>query len=301
MKNSNTILSTLLLVCLSLTCVVHADVTSPSSSIAKFHNMVVFGDSLSDIKGKSTNNDPAGKKLWDEVLYDNLGEQLAQRNGIYSYSQSKQTPACDNANNCNIVYAVGGNTTKNLATQVNQYKDQLHGESANTGTIAFIWLGGNDFKAFAEFKDDPIHAVECIEKGIKILKDELHVKADKIYLLNLPNINKMPLLAGESMEDKLKRAAAVTTLRLYNSLIKNLADAEGVKLINIQSNDTRIHDHLAEYGFDVVANEKQQSCSGFAPDKKTCKSDHGYFMYWDSVHPTVYYHSLIGKYVLSQL
>ena len=278
-----------------------ADIGIHSTDTAKFHNMIVFGDSLSDIKGKATNNDPNGKKLWDEVLYDSLDNQLAQRNGIYSYPASKQTTDCDNANHCNIVYAVGGNTTKNLATQVDQYKKQLQGQPANAGTIVFIWLGGNDFKAFAEMKDDPVKAVERIKAGVQILKEELHVKADHIYLMNLPNINKMPLLAGESLEDKIKRAAAATTTALYNGLMKNLADTEHVKLINIQSNDTNIHNHLAEYGFDVIATEKQQSCSAHATNKQTCQSAAGYFMYWDTVHPTVYTHSLIAKYVLSQL
>lgn len=280
---------------------INADVAITSATTAKYHNMIVFGDSLSDIKGKATNNDPTGKKLWDEFLYDDLDTQLAQRNGIHSYPASQQTPDCDNANNCNIVYAVGGNTTKNLAAQIDRYKAQLHDHTANAGTIAFIWLGGNDFNAFAEFKDDPIQAVERIKKGIEILKDELHVKADHIYLMNLPNINKMPLLAGDSMEDKLKRAAAVTTVALYNGSVKNLAEAEGVNLINIQSNDTHIHNNLAANGFDVIATEKQQSCSGSAPNKQTCKSDNGYFMYWDTVHPTVYTHRLIAQYVLSQL
>lgn len=51
----------------------------------------------------------------------------------------------------------------------------------------------------------------------------------------------------------------------------------------------------------AAAVEKQQSCKDYATNKQTCKTENGYFMYRDNVHPTLYAHKVIGKFVQENL
>jgi hypothetical protein len=106
------------------------------------HNVIVFGDSLSDIGNTSlapyTNDADSGRYTWIQYLAQNA-LLLPSHDIVASNLLGTQT-----AVDTNVDYAVGGATTANFPAQLAQYKAQLKQPLANPTTWVFLWMGGND-------------------------------------------------------------------------------------------------------------------------------------------------------------
>src|SRR5215469_5209634 len=108
--------------------------------LSKVHNLVVFGDSLSD-NGNSYATDGLPKPPYFEGRWTN------GYNWVDDFTQITGLPAATAyLENGGTNFAVGGSTSELLGAQILVYLATVGGK-ANPADLFAIWIGGNDFTA----------------------------------------------------------------------------------------------------------------------------------------------------------
>ncbi|AFY91918.1 SGNH/GDSL hydrolase family protein [Chamaesiphon minutus] len=245
---------------------------------ATFSQIVVYGDSLSDVgnaaaKGAIAPYKSQGRfsngKLWIEYLADRLGIGIDRRQ----------------------IFAEGGATTG--TTNVGQdYIPNLQGISqqvknnpiSDPKALYVIWGGANDYlRATPASIPDPKVTLANLNREMGIL---IARGAKNILVVNLPNLGTLPSTRNQPAASQLNLltqahnaglAASIDTLRQTNS---------GVKLILVDVN-TAFSQAISDprgYGFDNVTD----GCFSVG-----CKTPNTY-LFWDSIHPTTAGHKIVG-------
>lgn len=159
---------------------------------APIHQVVVFGDSLSDngnlyeymehqlpmsppyYEGRFTNG-----PVWIELLMDKL------------YPVNGQAHLLD--------YAFGGAEIAleekaddgefSLSNQIQTYLD-AHNQTAFEDSLYVVWIGANNY---FNLPDNPDEVVDAVIKGIRLNVENLIAHgAKQVMLLNIPNLSKVP-------------------------------------------------------------------------------------------------------------
>ncbi len=216
-----------------------------------FNKIVIFGDSLSDTGNLWRNlahilpkSPPyyhghfSNGKMWDEVLYEHF---FPNRNDFADYN-----------------YAVGGASAYfswhsplpyTLSDEVSDYLFHYDNDD-NTKVLYVIWIGGNNYLRQPSYSSSVVkNVVAAIKKQSKRLLSE---KANKLLIMNLPNMGRMPdaleghevdLFTHYSKEHNERLAKMITELREEYPLATIASFDAEQKLDEVFNNPEKFHMH----------------------------------------------------------
>lgn len=277
------------------------------------HNIIVFGDSLTDIGNAGIfTNAPKGvtNRIWIQDLVS--AETEATDNHQIMKSKAFETTSAQQGqspNDDNIDYAYGGATASpgrplnvpSVGEQIGFYVKDLGSAKPDPNTYFFIWAGGNDLLTqLAKVpSQDALNTaasstVVALQQELSQLTNTLNVPANHIILLNLPNLGRTPLINKLPIfPQRYAEASEFFNSKLQTMLQTQYPDAsKRPVLIDIHSHLASIMNDPSKYGFDNVT----VACSTTSA-KPNCDK----YLFWDPVHPTTVTHLNLAKFVEDNL
>ena len=289
---------------------------------AKYHGLVVFGDSLSDtgndliltatlrieppippsstyFEGRFSNGPVAAEYLWElmsggppaiepSLAFPKLGTKSAVS---FAFGGSSSGGPTTNP---------GGFTVPGLLTQVETFGARLQGKKAHTHALFTIWSGANDYLFYGATDVSPV--VANIVRAI----ETLHSFGARNFLVpNLPDLGLTPLSQARSagpFHSFLTLAHNAELSEALDGLAARLPDAR-IMRVDVH---TLMHDLLRAGSIAAMppATELLAPGSGASdcllrdpsacPDVKLSTSLPP-LMFWDALHPTTYAHELVGQ------
>ncbi len=256
-----------------------------STSAFAYSQIVAFGDSLSDngdedFYGFGRFTDPGGL-VWVDYLAQDLGVPLLDM--AYGGARTDYHPATNSE-----VYGFNW--------QVNEYLKISGG--ADSDTLYTVWIGGNDLLNLGGQTPEDVIANAVLNIGASI--GSLYMAgARDIVLMNMPNLGATPLMNGENSPpyyDMPEAGLALSTgynaaLAMTQAYLETL-----IPDLNLFSVDifALMEEFLEGCYFD-------DTTGMFANVYENPEYADKNYLFWDSIHPTTYAHSLIADAVYSQV
>lgn len=277
-------------------CVIAAQ---PALAQPAYSDVVVFGDSLSDV-GNTHNNTflsifypQAQPPNWQGRFSNGpvWAEHLAGGFGLDASTYS---------NNGGTNYAAGGALSgsgtnfflivDNLGNQVDDYL----GSNTPAGDELFVlWGGGNDFIEIggslgAAFSGggDPQDVANSITGHIEQLAQQ---GGENFLVLNMPDLGAIPRYAGSSQQQDLTDTATA-----FNSILASQTDTLrtqydiDIDLLDIQGLFDQMLTDPGRYGF------TNTTSAAYNEDAGTVVADPNSHVFWDEIHPTARAHEWIA-------
>jgi phospholipase/lecithinase/hemolysin len=250
-----------------------------------FSQMVVFGDSLSDVGNVSNatfgispgssyyNGRFSNGPLWVEDLAGalSLTSPTYSRSGgtDWAYGGAHTGPG-------SITHVFF--TFPNVQTQINNY---LNANNPDANKLFVVWAGGNDF---IDGGTNPSSVVTNTANEITSLADR---GATNFIVPNLPLLGEVPRFKGTAGE------AGMTSLssQFNSQLASTLAGLKSSLNINIYPLDVQA------FFADVLANPGQYgftNVSSPALNGSTVVPNPDQYLFWDDIHPTRVAHQLLA-------
>lgn len=280
---------------------------------APLHNIVVFGDSLSD----------------NGNLYEIMKHQLPQSppyykgrftNGPVWVEHVIASYFLNNASEHLLDYAIGGagvseededDVLFTLRKQVNTYLIS-HQDKASPDDLYVVWIGANNYLGLPSDTEKTLNDVNTgIVHSLELL---INKGAKHIMLFNLPNLGKTPAALEFDAAEIMGYFATQHNAQLfqsYNELKEKYPTVEWL-YFDLGAVFTEVIEHPTENGFVNVTN----TCSTIEGTKLSKKSllrmvaqvtpkaeidrCEGY-LFFDLVHPTAFAHKLIAEKVRALL
>ena len=276
-----------------------------NSLLSPASNLVVFGDSLSDMgNGNSSalvslafSSPPywqgrfSNGPVWIEHVSDSYGLNTTFGNGINSG---------DNR-------AFGGSQTgqgysyvilPNTGAQINNYLANVQ-SSFSSSDVIFLWAGGNDF-LYGTGNPDLIS--QNMASHVKTLAE---AGASRFVVANLPPLELTPEGAGRTSQQQATMASDIVS---YNSKLSvemnNLSNSMNldITLIDAWTVFNQIVDNAGHVG---ITNTQDQACIGgtsigalplpICGSGANVVSNVDEYLFFDKAHPTATMHEIIGK------
>ena len=246
--------------------------------LGKVHNLVVFGDSLSDngntFVAVGLPKPPYYKGRWTNGL--NWVDDFTVIAGL--------PPATAYLENGGTNFAVGGSTSELLGAQIAVYLATVKG-SADPADLFVVWIGANDFLAGIQ----PSTTITAISAEITALS---LAGAQQFLVIDVPDISLTPNIKAEGAA---KVQAAKQFVANVNGQLQNqipfLASLLGVKIdfIDIVPLFTELVNNPAAFGFKNSTGEAYNPSTG-----KEVRYPNQY-VFWDGFHPTKRVHRLAAQ------
>ncbi|PJD94406.1 MAG: lysophospholipase [Legionella sp.] len=274
---------------------------------APLHNIVVFGDSLSD----------------NGNLYELMQRQFPQSppyydgrfsNGPVWVEQIASSYFPDQVDTRLLDYAVGGSGVAEddeddvlltLKKQINNYLLSHH-DAADPNDLYIVWIGANNYLGMPEDTEATLREVtDGIVHGLERLADK---GAKHIVLFNLPNLGKTPAASEFDSEESMSYLSLTHNERLSQSFMSLKEKYPHVEWFYFDAGAvfTEVIDHPDTYNFvdvshpcstTMVNNSMKRSvlkmAAAVTPMKQNDSCD-GY-LFFDLVHPTVFAHKVIAE------
>ena len=270
--------------------------------IAPIGNLVVFGDSLSDMGNAKDSilNVPDVPPYWQGRFSNGMVwvEHLSQSYGV-STTHGFGTSAGDNR-------AFGGAQTgagfaylliPNVGSQITSYLANVQSNFASNDVVS-LWAGGNDF-LYGTANADTI--VTNMESHIRQLEA---AGATTFVIPNLPPLEKTPEILGRSQTQQQNTASEVVA---YNNKLATLIGSLRLELgitvheVNAYSIFNDIIDNKGALG---LTNTQSAACSGnpgllplpICNNGDPVASNVDEYIFFDKAHPTKTMHQYIGRF-----
>jgi phospholipase/lecithinase/hemolysin len=258
----------------------------PSSAwAAKFNQLYVFGDSLSDTGNffQATGQPPApyfngrfsNGPVWVEYLADSLKLSLNQSTN-FAFAGAN-TGALNTLNP----------SFPGLQQQIQNFAS-TH-KKADKNALYVVWAGANDYLGGGQ--TDPTKPVGNLSNAIASLTK---VGARNILVANLPNLGALP---GTSNNPN--AAAGLKTLTGFhnqglNTVLGGLGKQPGLNIFSLDVNGLFQDAIAGKNGFANVTDAALTTCFQSQPVNPIC-SDTNNFLFWDAIHPTTKAHNIIAN------
>jgi thermolabile hemolysin len=244
----------------------------------KVHNLVVFGDSLSD-----NGNSYVLLGVPKPPYYD--GRWTNGLNWVDYFTRITGLPAAtaffeDGGTN----FAVGGATSADLTGEVAVYLGTVSGKADPTD-LYVIWIGADDFLAGIQ----PATTADTI---IGVITGLRAAGAQNFLLITVPDIALTPdiIALGEVQVQAAKQFVANVN-NLLRSEISSLGMALGAQIDLIEVNPLLkelVHDPAA-FGF------KNSTGEAYNPSTGVVVKDPNQYVFWDGFHPTTRVHRIAAE------
>ena len=246
--------------------------------LSKVHNLVVFGDSLSDngntFAAVGLPKPPYYKGRWTNGF--NWVDDFTRIAGL--------PPATAYLGNGGTNFAVGGSTSALLAAQIVVYLATVSG-SADSSDLYVIWIGSNDFEAGVSASTTfPAISAEITALSL--------AGARQFLVINVPDISLTPdiIAKGAATVQAAKQFVTTVNNNLQNG-IPVLAALLGAKidLIDVNTLFTELVNDPTSFGFKNSTGEAYNPSTG-----KEVKHPNEY-VFWDGFHPTKGVHQMAAE------
>ena len=275
--------------------------------VAPIGNLVVFGDSLSDMGNAKDSilNVPDVPPYWQGRFSNGMVwvEYLSQAYGVTT-TYGSGTSVGDNR-------AFGGAQTgpgfsylllPNVGSQISNYLANVQSSFAANDVVS-LWAGGNDF-LYGTANSDTI--VTNMESHIR----QLEAAGAKTFIIpNLPPLEKTPEILGRSQTQQQNIASEVAS---YNAKLASLVSSLKLELgitvysVNAYSIFNDIIENKDALG---LTNTQSSACSGNAGllplpicnsgDPVVANVDE--YIFFDKAHPTRAMHQYIGRFAVESI
>ena len=246
--------------------------------LSKVHNLVVFGDSLSD-----NGNTYAAVGLPKPPYYK--GRWTNGYNWVDYFTRiAGLSAATAYLKNGGTNFAVGGSTSELLGAQILVYLATVGG-NADPSDLFVIWIGSNDFSNNIQ-PDVTIGAISAEITALSL------AGAKQFLVINVPDISLTPDIIAEGTAQVQAAKQFVTTVDTQlQTEIPYLALLDGVKidLIDVNTLFTELVNDPGAYGFKNSTGEAYNPSTG-----KEVKRPNVY-VFWDGFHPTTRVHKLAAE------
>jgi phospholipase/lecithinase/hemolysin len=246
--------------------------------LSKVHNLVVFGDSLSD-----NGNTYAAVGLPKPPYYK--GRWTNGYNWVDYFTRIAGLPAATAyLQNGGTNFAVGGSTSELLGAQILVYLATVSGKP-DPSDLFVIWIGSNDFTAGIK-PDVTIGAISTEITALSL------AGAKQFLVINVPDISLTPdiIAQGTAQVQAAKQFVTAVDSQLPAE-VQFLASLYGVEidLIDVNTLFTELVNDPGAYGFKNSTGEAYNSSTG-----KEVKHPNVY-VFWDGFHPTTRVHKLAAE------
>jgi phospholipase/lecithinase/hemolysin len=254
---------------------------------AGYSNLVIFGDSLSDVGnvysqsfGFAPSSPPyyqgrySNGPLWVEDLALDQGLPVPTRSRSggtdWAYAGTKTGSGSTN-------YVLFFNFP-NVGTQINNY---LNGRTPSASELFVVWGGGNDFI------DGQTNVSVPVNNIVSHITTLANAGAKDFLIPNLPPLGQTPRFRGTANQTTMdSRSASFNTM-----LASSLMSLETSLSINIYQLD------VGGLFADLLANPSEHGLSnvtGTALVNSTSVANPDDYLFWDDIHPTRIGHSLLA-------
>jgi phospholipase/lecithinase/hemolysin len=244
----------------------------------KVHNLVVFGDSLSD-NGNSyvlfgVPQPPYYDGRWTNGL--NWVDYFTRMTGL--------PPATAFLEDGSTNFAVGGATSVDLPGEAAVYLGTVGGK-ADPNDLYVVWIGANDFLAGIQ----PATTADTI---IGVITGLRAAGAQNFLLMTVPDIALTPdiIALGETQVQAAKQFVTDVN-HLLRSEISSLAIVTGAEIVLIEVNpllQELVHDPAA-FGF------KNSTGEAYNPSTGVVVKHPNQYVFWDGFHPTTRVHRIAAE------
>jgi phospholipase/lecithinase/hemolysin len=246
--------------------------------LSKVHNLVVFGDSLSD-----NGNTYAAVGLPKPPYYN--GRWTNGHNWVDYFTRIAGLPAATAyLKNGGTNFAVGGSTSELLGAQVLVYLATVGGKP-DPADLLVIWIGSNDFTA--GIKPDVTTGAIGAELTVLSLAG-----AKQFLVINVPDISLTPdIIEGGTAEVQAAKQFVTAVDTQLQSEIPFLASLYGVEidLIDVNTLFTALVNDPGAYGF------KNSTGEAYNPSTGVEVKHPNVYVFWDGFHPTTRVHKLAAE------
>jgi thermolabile hemolysin len=246
--------------------------------LSQVHNLVVFGDSLSD-----NGNTYAAVGLPKPPYYK--GRWTNGYNWVDYFTRiAGLPPATAYLKNGGTNFAVGGSTSELLGAQIVAYLATVGG-NANPKDLFVIWIGSNDFLDGIQ----PDITTGAISAEITALS---LAGAQQFLVINVPDISLTPdiIAMGTAQVQAAKQFVATVDSQLQ-TVVPYLASLYGVKidLIDVNPLFTELVSDPSSFGF------KNSTGEAYNPNTGKEVKDPNKYVFWDGFHPTTLVHKIAAE------
>jgi phospholipase/lecithinase/hemolysin len=246
--------------------------------LSKVHNLVVFGDSLSD-----NGNTYAAVGLPKPPYYD--GRWTNGYNWVDYFTRITGLPAATAfLENGGTNFAVGGSTSELLGAQIVVYLVTVSGK-ANPADLFVVWIGANDFTAGIQ----PEVTAGAIGAELTALSV---AGAKQILVINVPDISLTPdIIAGGTAQVQAAKQFVTTVNSELQTEIPYLASLNGIEidLIDVNTLFTALVNDPGAYHFKNSTGEAYNPSTGDEVKRPNT------YVFWDGFHPTTRVHKLAAQ------
>ncbi|KAI9305100.1 GDSL-like Lipase/Acylhydrolase-domain-containing protein, partial [Cunninghamella echinulata] len=246
-----------------------------SVCLAKVENLVVFGDSYSDVGNVQQNSNGP---LWSENL------AVAWNASLYSFAFSGST--CDDSNKMT-------STAPSIVDQIEMYyNQQLNLEPENT--VYAFWIGYSDLHNMIKKNDKEYDKVlDCLMQQVANVRKVFGT--NRFILFTLAPMDKMPYFSKDESESEKRKEAVDTFNQLLHEKFLNLVKYHNtleLDLVDVHDLLVDMIDSPAEFGFSEGDQAYWDACQG------KCLDAIDDYIWWDKLHLTGGAHRAITTSIL---
>lgn len=300
-------------------------VFSTSTASTKYKRMIVFGDSLSDAGtytlvaqkhggGRFTTN-PG--KLWVHLVADKLNLSMKPNRyegfgfpteiiGGFNYAQGGARITLEHPK----TPGKKEGSARPLTVQTQYFLKRHHFFKSD---LIIVQGGANDvFAQISSLKSGTITPKEAIKNmttaavELSILLKKLYrVGATHLYVINLPGIERTPLILGMPA---VVRALVEKMVVTFNSSLTLAMRSSGIKVIDFYTFEKGLDDSASDFGFKNITmpacalKDLPYPTSLYCTEKTLVESDADKtYKFADLIHPSTGFSEVIGQFIISQI
>jgi phospholipase/lecithinase/hemolysin len=268
---------------------------APAESIATsipISHVYAFGDSSSD-DGNYKQLDPSWRH-WDLYWEGRLSngptavEVLANRLDV-ELSDYAVAGAKSDTSNLDPSFPNTG-----TLGQVEKFKTELDGHSADPDALYFVMIGGNDFfEVLTDFPiDNPTLTDQTVDNIDTLITQLAQLGAKRFLVVNSEDMAVMPYVVAAGRSNDAAEFQTLMNSKLPSRLdeLKSQLKIE-ITIFDYVALSTKIRENPSDYGLSNLADACQPVFFGV---KSACASPDQYY-FWDEAHPTRRVHQIFGE------
>ena len=265
---------------------------TPTPTAVPISHVYAFGDSFSD-NGNLKQLMPSGDSwriYWEgrcsngptavEVLAARLNVELDN----YAVSGAKS-----DTSNVNPVPNTG------YLGQIEKFKTELKGQSADPNALYFVWIGANDFVEKVSYNapiDNPTLTDDVVNNIATGVTQLAQLGARRFLVITCGEIAAMPGMIALERSDQAAEFQALVTSKLTDRLDELTSQLQvEITVFDHLALSAEIRENPSDYGLTNVSDACQPRYFGVKP---ACDTPDQYY-FWDELPPTRRAHQIFGE------